>query len=192
MKVIFFLTIVVIVAAFGIYAKRNEMRVNTAIEALEALQVATNVGLPYADYSKRTIDTAIVVNRALSSIRDTERRRALQEILECYTVAGDYWGRVIQRTAGDIEYLDHRSRKLGIDLDLSYPREASQVTNYWSVASHRLRDFKTGTYQSLALTERPAERVKRSAIGANYIDAPPAPPPEKPGDWMWRKRGNQD
>lgn len=189
------LAVLILAGAGYLYFQHvRDSRDAEAIKALEALNTATKVGLPLAEYSRRTIDAAVVVDRTIPEISDPQRRAATQAIMDCYALAREYWSFSVDRSRrhpSELDEIDRKSRELGVDLDLNFASRSDQVAKYWAVAQARLADLKNRVNRDYALPHRPV--AEPAEVSLNSPATRPKPKPgAKPGEWMWKEKGTLD
>ena len=73
-----------------------------ALDALMELQTVTNVGISYRDYSSRTLDVKIKVDRYLRGSDGDPAKSAIGAAIRYYELASQLWGVAVSRGGGGI------------------------------------------------------------------------------------------
>jgi hypothetical protein len=93
----------------------HRKEIASAVQALQDLHSATQVGVTYAEYSKRLIDTQVLVNRAIQGKPSRKAARLaylkIEVAMQTYKYAHDVWAAKFERGEYDwkIPFVSMRS-----------------------------------------------------------------------------------
>ena len=146
---IYLVLITTILFAFGGCGSSTKNSKQKVLDELRSLESVASAGIAYQDYSRRVLDTKIVVDRILKEMPQSKTKDDLVEIMECYVTAKNYWGYAIEHpkesevVSDELKASCEKFDVILLPFSERLNAKAENVPIFWAWASQHIKTVET-------------------------------------------------